>query len=174
MNKTTFFQKLFSIVIKSIIWIFISYIIIMICFFLFYPTTLIKDYTFEETINLVNKHIYLNREEVLHIIFSQWVYNTFLWDWWYDIAIKLSESWKNRLIQENKSYIWIFEFKNIVSDRKCNFLNEHNNNWKNIKFNSDFKNDFFYYVSKLEEYRWGEIIYIDAKNNILYYCSYRT
>jgi hypothetical protein len=151
------------------IWVIIFIIYILIRF-TYTPSHKIINYNTDESIKLLNKDITIDANDIEKIIFSQGNYMTFLWDWWDSIIVKLKKDSTKKLYW-NTTQIGTFELKKILNLHRCN-IKDYNTN-KLISTNSNFNNDSFYYISKIDEYRWWTIIYIDEWNDLLYYCYYR-
>lgn len=162
-------KKIVVLIVMSILVFLVLWFIFMIVLFVTTPSREIKDLSREQTLDLINKSINISANEIQEIIFSQMLTFTFLGDSWCNSVIKLTKEWTTKLISNNTK-IWNFEYKEISSLRKCNLTD--NNNNKKINIPSDFQSWKYYYVTNSTDYTWWTTIFIDDKNNIMYFCSY--
>ncbi len=139
--------------------------------FLNTPIYKIHDYDIDKTISFIGNSITFEKSDIEEIRHSQFKVNSFSWDGLYWAIIKLTDKWKEKIVQEKKSNIWKFDLKKINDIERCSIINYHND--KKIELNLDYVNNKYYYVSKTQEYGWYIKMYFDEQNNMFYYCLFR-
>ncbi len=176
-----------SIITLVLVLLLVIPIIIVVTSFVLTPTTVIKNYNSEETSNILNKEIIINKGWIDKILLSQTFYFTFLWDWWVNIVLKLNKSETSRLVNVAKNVdskfehwknppIWCnYEDASIKDDNLyLSCLEKHT-----LKCNLKDENKSFYYYSVenfiMSQWKkfttWSKSIVIDESDGLLYFCD---
>lgn len=171
--------KRIMIIILYVVWIMIFSM--SVTWYMFSrPAFDVKNYSRDVSLKLLNKNILVRDNELTNILFSQWFYWTFQWDWWYNIIVELTDEWITRMLSNNTS-IGEFEYKYIWDLQKCGATdNTDLKHPKEVLPTPDYKTQKFYYVAKERDFEnlswnddWAITIYVDKEKKMLYLCTFR-